>query len=147
MIISELKAFDLLKSKFKLSDENARAVIFEINAVDRKITEQVEDEFLKRKDVFLTKDDKVELIEKIESQKVKLTEKIENQKSELIEKIENQKVELIEKIENQKSELIEKIEQQAQKIERTRADLIKWMFIFWIGQLAALVGLFKLFIP
>ena len=136
MIISELKAFDLLKSKFKLSDENARAVIFEINAVDRKITEQVEDEFLKRKDVFLTKDDKVELVEKIESQK-----------SELIEKIENQKVELIEKIENQKSELIEKIEQQAQKIERTRADLIKWMFIFWIGQLAALVGLFKLFIP
>ncbi|MBC6411410.1 MAG: hypothetical protein GDA42_13340, partial [Ekhidna sp.] len=94
MIISELKAFDLLKSKFKLSDENARAVIFEINAVERKITEQVEDEFLKRKDVFLTKDDKVELIKKIE--------------------------------------------QQAQKIERTRADLIKWMFIFWIGQLAAL---------
>ncbi|MBC6410341.1 MAG: hypothetical protein GDA42_07780 [Ekhidna sp.] len=108
-----------------MSDENARAVIFEINAVDRKITEQVEDEFLKRKDVFLTKDDKVELVEKIESQKS----------------------ELIEKIENQKSELIEKIEQQAQKIERTRADLIKWMFIFWIGQLAALVGLFKLFIP
>ncbi|MDE0471841.1 MAG: hypothetical protein OXH57_07855, partial [Ekhidna sp.] len=100
MIISELKAFDLLKSKFKLSDENARAVISEINAVDQKITEQVDDEFMKRKDVFLTKDDKVELVEKIENQKV---------------------------------ELIEKIEQQAQKIERTRADLIKWMFIFWIG--------------
>ena len=96
MIISELKAFDLLKSKFKLSDENARAVISEINAVDQKITEQVDDEFLKRKDIFLTKDDKVELIE---------------------------------------------------KIERTRADLIKWMFIFWIGQLAALFGLFKLFLP
>ncbi|MBC6426840.1 MAG: hypothetical protein GDA51_10320 [Ekhidna sp.] len=96
-----------MKSKFKLSDENARAVIFEINAAERKITEQIEDEFLKRKDVFLTKDDKVELIEKIEQQRVELTG----------------------------------------KIERTRADLIKWMFIFWIGQLAALVGLFKLFIP
>ena len=103
MILSELKALDLLKSKFKLSDENARAVISEINAVDQKITDQVDEEFLKRKDVFLTKDDKVELIEKIE--------------------------------------------QQAQKIERTRADLIKWMFIFWIGQLAALFGLFKLFLP
>ena len=125
MIISELKAFDLLKSKFKLSDENARAVISEINAVDQKITNQIDDEFLKRKDIFLTKDDKVELVEKIE----------------------NQKVELIEKMENQKVELIEKIEQQAQKIERTRADLIKWMFIFWIGQLAALLGLFKLFLP
>ena len=125
MIISELKAFDLLKSKFKLSDENARAVISEINAVDQKITNKIDDEFLKRKDIFLTKDDKVELVEKIE----------------------NQKVELIEKMENQKVELIEKIEQQAQKIERTRADLIKWMFIFWIGQLAALLGLFKLFLP
>ena len=103
MILSELKALDLLKSKFKLSDENARAVISEINTIDKKITEQVDEEFLKRKDVFLTKDDKVELIEKIE--------------------------------------------QQAQKIERTRADLIKWMFIFWIGQLAALFGLFKLFLP
>ncbi|MDE0471842.1 MAG: hypothetical protein OXH57_07860 [Ekhidna sp.] len=107
MIISELKAFDLLKSKFKLSDENARAVISEINAVDQKITEQVDDEFMKRKDVFLTKDDKVELIEKIENQRTGLTG----------------------------------------KIERTRADLIKWMFIFWIGQLAALFGLFKLFLP
>ncbi|MBD3387304.1 DUF1640 domain-containing protein [candidate division KSB1 bacterium] len=27
------------------------------------------------------------------------------------------------------------------KIENTRADLIKWMFIFWIGQVAALLGI------
>ncbi|MBD3376822.1 DUF1640 domain-containing protein [candidate division KSB1 bacterium] len=27
------------------------------------------------------------------------------------------------------------------KIESTRADLIKWMFIFWIGQVAALLGI------
>ncbi|MBC6400161.1 MAG: hypothetical protein GDA42_04570 [Ekhidna sp.] len=96
MIISELKAFDLLKSKFKRSDENARAVILALNTADEKITERVDNELLKRKDVFLTKDDKVELVE---------------------------------------------------KIERTRADIIKWMFIFWTGQLATLFGLFKLFLP
>ena len=27
------------------------------------------------------------------------------------------------------------------KIENSRADLIKWMFIFWIGQVAALLGI------
>ncbi|MDZ7724264.1 MAG: hypothetical protein U5R06_16025 [candidate division KSB1 bacterium] len=27
------------------------------------------------------------------------------------------------------------------KIEHTRADLIKWMFIFWIGQVGALLGI------
>ena len=27
------------------------------------------------------------------------------------------------------------------KIERTRADIIKWMFIFWIGQIGVIMGL------
>jgi hypothetical protein len=31
------------------------------------------------------------------------------------------------------------------KIENTRADLIKWMFIFWIGQVAALLGILFVF--
>jgi len=26
------------------------------------------------------------------------------------------------------------------KIERVRADLIKWMFIFWVGQVGVLIG-------
>ena len=105
-----------MRVKFKLNDENARAVIAGLNEVDQQLSEQVENEFLKRKDIFLTKDDKMELVGKIDKQKI-----------ELIEKIENQKVELIE------------------KIERARADIIKWMFIFWASQLMAMVGLLKLF--
>lgn len=31
------------------------------------------------------------------------------------------------------------------KIERIRADLIKWMFIFWVGQLAAILGMLVVF--
>ena len=27
------------------------------------------------------------------------------------------------------------------KIEATRADLIKWMFIFWIGQVGVILGM------
>ncbi len=31
------------------------------------------------------------------------------------------------------------------KIEHVRAELIKWMFIFWIGQLAAIFTMIKVF--
>ena len=31
------------------------------------------------------------------------------------------------------------------KIAETKADIIKWMFIFWISQLAAIIGIVKLF--
>ena len=31
------------------------------------------------------------------------------------------------------------------KIEQVRADIIKWMFIFWIGQLAAIFTMIKVF--
>jgi len=31
------------------------------------------------------------------------------------------------------------------KIEKTRADIIKWMFLFWIGQMVSLVGILQLF--
>jgi hypothetical protein len=56
---------------------------------------KAEEKIKQKKDVFMTKDDKVELISRIES---------------------------------------------------TRADVIKWMFIFWVGQLAAVTGiLFALF--
>lgn len=30
------------------------------------------------------------------------------------------------------------------KIEKVRSDLIRWMFIFWVTQLAAMFGMIKL---
>ncbi|MBO9199223.1 MULTISPECIES: hypothetical protein [Niastella] len=32
------------------------------------------------------------------------------------------------------------------KIEASKSELIKWMFVFWIGQLAAMFGLILLFL-
>ena len=31
------------------------------------------------------------------------------------------------------------------QIEKTRSDIIKWMFLFWIGQLASLIAILKMF--
>lgn len=32
------------------------------------------------------------------------------------------------------------------QIEKTRSDIIKWMFLFWIGQLASLTAIIKIFL-
>jgi len=43
-----------------------------------------------------------------------------------------------EKFERRLSEEISKL---AQSISETKADLIKWMFIFWVGQVAVILGI------
>lgn len=44
------------------------------------------------------------------------------------------------------SKLRVEIEKLRSEMANTRADMIKWMFLFWIGQTAAMVALFKLFL-
>lgn len=77
----ELEVYEILKNKF--SDKEAAKVIeyFDLKA-EQKISG--------KKDIFMTKDDKVELVTRIKTSK---------------------------------------------------SDTIKWMFIFWIGQLAATAGI------
>ena len=84
MVVSEIRALDVLTSKFNLSHEDAREVVIELNAIDAKLSENIEGEFLKRQDVFLTKGDKVELIEKMDDQRVELVEKIERSRADMI---------------------------------------------------------------
>ncbi|MBI3754107.1 MAG: DUF1640 domain-containing protein [Deltaproteobacteria bacterium] len=31
------------------------------------------------------------------------------------------------------------------RIEKTKSDIIKWMFLFWIGQLASLIAILQIF--
>ncbi len=43
-----------------------------------------------------------------------------------------------------KTELAEMKGDLRSEIQEAKADVIKWMFIFWVGQLAATVAVFKL---
>ena len=40
-----------------------------------------------------------------------------------------------------KSELITRIEEVRAEMKSDKADLIKWMFIFWVGQIGAILGI------
>lgn len=93
----ELEVYEIFKNRF--TEKEAAKVIefFEAKAEER---------ISQKKDVFMTKNDKIEIITLIKDEKMDLISKIES----------------------------------------SRADNIKWMFIFWIGQLAAVAGiLFALF--
>jgi hypothetical protein len=85
MQISSIELFELLKPK--LGEREARVLVQFVEA-------KTEDSINSKKYIFLTKEDKIEIIE---------------------------------------------------KLERNRTEVIKWMFIFWIGQLAAIVAILNLF--
>ena len=63
----------------------------------------------------------------------------------LSEEISTLKVTLLEKIaelDNRLSEKIGEVDKRLfSEISKTRADLIKWMFIFWIGQVGVILGI------
>jgi len=55
---------------------------------------------------------------------------------------------VMEAFENKKDELATKedIYKLDVKIEKTKAELIRWMFIFWAGQTGIMVGILALFL-
>ena len=77
----ELEVYEIFKNRFTEKEAAKVLAYFEAKA---------EEKISQKKDVFMTKDDKIEMISRIESSKT---------------------------------------------------DTIKWMFIFWIGQLVAVAGI------
>jgi len=68
----------------------------------------------------------------------------------LSEEISTLKVTLLEKIAEGNNKLSEKIgevdKRLISEISKTRSDLIKWMFIFWAGQIAVIFGILYAFL-
>ena len=64
--ISEIRLYDILKSKFKLNEADAREIIAEVAIANEKtdniITDKIENKFKSLRDIFLTKDDKTDII-------------------------------------------------------------------------------------
>ena len=99
----------------KLGEE---AVDSLINLINKAIAEQ-------KNDVLKFVEEKFErrLSEEIAGLEVRLTEKILRVEKGLSEKISQNYGEL------------------SEKISGTRADMIKWMFIFWVGQVGVILGI------
>ena len=106
----------------KLGDDGAEALVELINEAQKEtqnnVIKFVEEKFEKR------------LSEELAKVRVELTERIEGVRTDLIERIEGVRTELKSEIEALKT-----------NDEKVKSELIKWMFIFWVGQIGAILGI------
>ncbi len=130
MEVSEITLYNTLKAS--LGEEQAQIVV-------EGMKTQVKEALENSKSVLATKEDlfglRSELKEDIASLRDELKGDIHALRVELKGDIHALRVEL--KGDNASLDV---------KIEKTRADMIKWMFIFWISQLAAIFAMLRFLI-
>ncbi len=102
--------------KTKLGEKEAKTLVEYIEA---KVGKELEE----KKDILATKEDINGL--KIEIGKVR--------------------TEMVVEIGKVRTDLVVEIEKVRTEMEKTRSDIIKWMFLFWIGQLASLIAILQIF--
>jgi len=147
MSVTEIEIYEALKEQ--IGDKPARILL-------EYIETKTEKEFEKKKDVLATKQDIADLEVKIEQSRIATKQDIELLRTATKQDIAELRADLEVKIEQSRSATKQDIEllrtatkqdiaQLEVKIERVRADLIKWMFIFWAGQIGALIAILALF--
>ena len=140
MPVTEIEIYEALKEK--IGESSAKILIEFIDL-------RVEKEFERKKDILATKQDIAELrsankqdIEELKTATKQDIAELRSANKQDIEELKtttNQEIARLEvKIERLKSEL-------ETKIEKTKTELIKWMFIFWAGQIGVLLAILALF--
>ncbi len=152
MEVSEITLFNTLKAS--LGEEQAQIVV---EGMKMQVKEALENS----KSVLATKEDlfglRSELKGDISSLRVELKEDMHALRDELKGDISSLRVELKQDLHVLRDELkgdisALRVELKGDiasldvKIEKTRADMIKWMFIFWISQLAAIFAMLRFLI-
>ena len=125
MEVSEITLYNTLKQS--IGEEQAQIVV---EGMKTQVREALENS----KSVLATKEDLFGL-------RSELKEDINGLRSELKEDINGLRVEMKVEIASVRADTAAL----EIKMEKMRADLIKWMFIFWVSQLAAVFSLFRFF--
>jgi uncharacterized protein YukJ len=114
----------------KLGDEAAESFAILLKEVEHE----------GRKDALVMAEEKFErrLTEEIGSLKVSFTEEIGSLKVSFTERMSENTSGLEAKLYKVKSEL-------EVKINEVKSDIIKWMFIFWAGQIVVLIAILQIF--
>ena len=81
---------------------------------------------------------------------LKLTKEIEQVRKEMKEmelRLQGEIEQVRKEMKELELRLQKEIEQVRREISETKASLVKWMFLFWTGQIIAFAGLLKLMLP
>ncbi|MEM0939808.1 MAG: hypothetical protein AAF600_19790 [Bacteroidota bacterium] len=135
MSISEIKLFNILKEK--IGPDEAESLVEYVEA-------KIESEFQDKQYVLATKVDLLEMRDEISSSLDKKFEEVDKKFKEINTKFEGvykRFEEIYRKFELQN----EKINDLKVQLKSDKADILRWMFIFWVGQIGAILALLKLF--
>lgn len=119
MSVSDIRLYKILKEK--MGEDEAQSLV-------KYVESKIEAEFHDKQYVLATKQDLLVL-------KEELVERMNSQKEELIQRMDK-------KFEDQKNAFNDLKVQ----VKSDKADIIKWMFLFWVSQLAAMFAFFKFFV-
>ena len=131
----------------KLGEDGTEALIKIFNEIEKNIKEDsiviLEEKFERRLSEELSK-----IREEIAQLKASLEIEINEIRRSLKDEIEQNRTSLKAEIEQTKASLKSEIEQIKTELKvgiaETKASLIRWMFVFWAGQIAVIIGLFSL---
>ncbi|MCQ3918163.1 MAG: hypothetical protein DPW20_12435 [Candidatus Brocadia sp.] len=138
-IINTLEIYEDLKSQFK--EEEARTLT--------KALEKSLEEYQKKQESFLaTKDDIVKLREEVKDDITKLREEVKGDIAKLREEVKGDIAKLREEV---KGDIVNKlwvgtnadINKLRNELANAKAEIIKWLFIFLIGQGVSIIGILK----
>jgi len=147
MPVTEIEIYEALKDK--IGEDSAKTLL---EFIDLRVEKEVE----RKKDILATKQNIAGLEVKIEQSSLatkqdmaelrsEMKEDIAQLRSEMKQDIAELRSEMKQDMAELRSEMKQDIAQLEVKIERVRADLIRWMFIFWAGQIGALIAILALF--
>ena len=133
--VSTVRIYDTLKSHFGEAD--AQQFIEYLEGLTREARGELVTKGDLKVDLALLRSD---LEKQIGDFRTDLEKQITNLRTELKTDITNLRTELKTDIANLRTEL-------KTDIAEAKVDLIKWMFLFWVGQVAAVFGLIKFLFP
>ena len=75
----------------------------------------------------------------------RLSEEISKLRVDMVEMNQQLRGEMVEMNQQLRGEMVEQMAKLRTEISQTRAELIKWMFIFWVGQVGMILGILLAF--
>ena len=75
----------------------------------------------------------------------RLSEEISKLRVDMVEMNQQLRSEMVEMNQELRGEMVEQMAGLRAEISQTRAELIKWMFIFWVGQVGMILGILLAF--
>jgi len=134
-----IKLYDLARAKLHLNDTDAMDFVSSIHELqDHRFENLVTKEYLDQKLFGIT-----EKMNKLDLNSIDRTNNLEISLFEKMNQIDSNSIDRTNKLETSLSEKINKLEI---SISEFKADNLKWMFIFWVGQMSVTIAVVMILI-